>query len=57
MNHGHFVTKCKHCKHTVNTCRCMSKDKHVNWTVCPACMRKAFNDHEPGEPSPESEKP
>jgi len=43
MTHGHSTTICKECKKTMNTCRCMAKDKTIIYETCDACKIAVFD--------------
>lgn len=44
--HGHRTIKCKECDKTINTCRCMAKDKTIIYETCDACKIVAFHTQE-----------
>lgn len=39
-DHGHTIIKCKHCDKVIAQCRCMSKDKNIEYQVCDDCKLK-----------------
>lgn len=41
MSHpGHKIVKCSGCGKTIMQCRCMDKDKPVEYGICPDCLNK-----------------
>lgn len=37
---SHFIKKCKSCGAVITQCRCMSKDKKIEWIYCGDCLTK-----------------
>ena len=35
--HGHFIEKCLFCGTIISQCRCMSKDKRIDYSICQQC--------------------
>ena len=43
---GHGTVKCKICGNIIRTCRCMDKNKPINYEVCKKCQGKDDNGRE-----------
>lgn len=41
MSHGHEKVQCGACKAVIKTCRCMSPDKRLVWSLCDGCVKKS----------------
>jgi RecJ-like exonuclease len=37
MTANHFIVKCKKCGGTISQCRCPSKDKSIQYSLCECC--------------------